>query len=77
MQKYETFERKAEILKALSHPIRLCIAKGLIEEGNVNVTHMENCLGVSQSSVSQHLSKLKSSRHCKIKKMWIRSLLFY
>lgn len=56
----ELFEKKSEILKALAHPVRLCIVKGLIEKGSCNVTHMQNCLETPQSTLSQHLSKLKS-----------------
>jgi len=54
-------DHQAEILKTLGNPIRLCIARGLIKKGSCNVTYMEECLGVSQSSISQHLSKLKSA----------------
>lgn len=52
---------KAEILKALSHPVRLCIVRNLMESGGCNVTHMQNCLSMAQSTISQHLTKLKSS----------------
>lgn len=55
------YERKAELLKALAHPIRLCIVKNLIQGGGCNVSYMEECLAVSQSVVSQHLSKLKAA----------------
>lgn len=65
MKSYKTdpeyFETKAEILKALAHPARLCIVKGLIEFGESNVMNMQNCLQVPQSTISQHLSVLKSS----------------
>ncbi|HHW30962.1 MAG TPA: winged helix-turn-helix transcriptional regulator [Clostridiaceae bacterium] len=54
------YEKKAELLKALAHPHRLCIVKGLMEN-NCNVTHIQNCLGLPQSTVSQHLSKLKAA----------------
>jgi DNA-binding transcriptional ArsR family regulator len=55
------FEPVAEILKALGHPARLCIISGLIEEEDgCNVTNMQECLGIPQSTVSQHLSVLKS-----------------
>ncbi len=50
---------KAELLKVLAHPVRLCIVKGLLENGGCNVTHMQNCLNAPQSTVSQHLQKLK------------------
>ncbi|MGL5616535.1 MAG: ArsR/SmtB family transcription factor [Sarcina sp.] len=55
------FEEKAELLKALSHPVRLCIIKGLLEVGSSNVTNMYSCLNMPQSTISQHLAKLKSS----------------
>lgn len=57
----EKYTELAEILKALAHPVRLCIVKGLIEKGECNVTHMQACLDVPQSTVSQHLQKLKSA----------------
>ena len=53
-------EEKSEILKALGHPIRLCIVKGLLDEGQNNVSYMQGCLDVAQSTLSQHLSKLKA-----------------
>ncbi len=53
-------DEKSEVLKALGHPIRLCIVKGLLDEGQNNVTYMQGCLDVPQSTLSQHLSKLKA-----------------
>ncbi|MGB7594964.1 MAG: metalloregulator ArsR/SmtB family transcription factor [Erysipelotrichaceae bacterium] len=55
------YTKKSELLKALAHPIRLCIVRGLMTQGSCNVAHMEECLNVSQSAVSQHLSKLKAA----------------
>jgi len=55
----EDFEKKAELLKVLAHPVRLCIVKGLMEKG-CNVTNMQECLELPQSTVSQHLKILKS-----------------
>lgn len=55
------FNSYAELLKALAHPVRLCIVKGLAETGECNVSKMQACLEVSQSTISQHLSKLKSA----------------
>lgn len=55
------YEENAELLKALSHPVRLCIVKGLLEAGSSNVTNMQNCLDMPQSTISQHVSKLKSA----------------
>lgn len=60
VEKNKNYEETAEILKVLGHPIRLCIAKGLISHGRCNVSYMEKCLDVSQSGISQHLSKLKN-----------------
>ncbi len=53
-------EEKAELLKVLGHPIRLCIIKGLLEEGENNVSFMQSCLDVPQSTLSQHLGKLRA-----------------
>lgn len=50
---------KSEILKAIGHPIRLCIVKGLLEQGESNVSYMQGCLDVPQSTLSQHLGKLR------------------
>jgi len=54
------YEKKAEKIKALAHPHRLCIVKGLLEN-KCNVTKIQECLGLPQSTVSQHLIKLKSA----------------
>lgn len=51
----------AEVLKVLAHPVRICIVKGLIDKGECNVSHMQECLEVPQSTVSQHLQKLRSA----------------
>jgi ArsR family transcriptional regulator len=51
--------RKAEILKALAHPDRLCILQGL-HMYRCNVGVIQSKLGLSQSGLSQHISKLKS-----------------
>lgn len=53
-------EEKAELLKALGHPIRLCIIKGLVEINESNVSFMQSCLDVPQSTLSQHLGKLRA-----------------
>ncbi|MFW6029808.1 MAG: ArsR/SmtB family transcription factor [Halanaerobiales bacterium] len=52
-------EEKARILKALSHPIRMCIVRGLLEKEGCNVSKMQECLEIPQSTLSQHLIKLK------------------
>lgn len=52
-------EYTSEKFKALSHPTRLCIVCKLML-GELNVSQMQGCLGVTQSNVSQHLTILKS-----------------
>jgi len=51
----------AEMLKVLAHPVRLCIVNGLLEKGECNVSHMQSCLGTPQSTLSQHLQKLRTA----------------
>lgn len=57
---FETYAQAADLLKALAHPVRLCIVKGIIDNGSCNVTYMQECLELPQSTVSQHLQKLRS-----------------
>ncbi|MCC5909978.1 MAG: helix-turn-helix transcriptional regulator [Clostridiaceae bacterium] len=54
-------EEKAEILKALGHPVRLCIVRGLLQTGGCNVSKIQGCLEIPQSTISQHIAKLKSA----------------
>lgn len=51
----------AELFKAVSHPVRLCIVLGLAEKGECNVGHMQSCLDSPQSTISQHLQKLRAA----------------
>ncbi len=55
----ELIREKASLLKALSNPVRLCIVKELIKRESCNVSSMQNCLEMSQSTVSQHLGRLR------------------
>lgn len=55
------FDEPAEFLKALSHPVRLCIVRGLMRKKKCNVSYMQECLDLPQSTVSQHLQKLRSA----------------
>ncbi len=57
--KRKEFITEAEIFKALGHPIRLKIVYGLIKVGGCNVKNMQECLGLHQATVSQHLIHLK------------------
>lgn len=50
---------RAQLLKALSHPVRLRIVHGLLKTGCHNVSCMEEKTGMSQSCISQHLQKLR------------------
>jgi len=54
------FVQKSELLKALAHPTRLCIVKNLLEKEN-NVSKIQECLDLPQSTTSQHLFKLKAA----------------
>ncbi len=49
----------AEMLKALAHPTRLCIVKNLIKESGCTVSYMQSCTGQPQSTLSQHIAKLR------------------
>ncbi|WPC44811.1 metalloregulator ArsR/SmtB family transcription factor [Clostridium sp. JS66] len=58
---FSKYNESAELLKVLAHPVRLCIVKGLLENGGCNVSHMQDCLQVPQSTISQHLQKLRAA----------------
>ncbi|HBC96154.1 MAG TPA: transcriptional regulator [Clostridium sp.] len=58
---YMKYTEVSEILKVMAHPVRLCVIKGLLETGSCNVTHMQQCLNIPQSTLSQHLQKLKAA----------------
>jgi ArsR family transcriptional regulator len=59
MEDIRKYEGKAEMLKAIAHPVRLCIIKGLMDK-KCNVSHMQECLELPQSTVSQHLGILRT-----------------
>ncbi|MDD3925096.1 MAG: metalloregulator ArsR/SmtB family transcription factor [bacterium] len=63
----EKYEEAAEMLKALAHPTRLRIVEGLMRD-ECNVSHMIECLGMPQATVSQHLKVLRSARIIKGRK---------
>lgn len=62
------YEQRAELLKILAHPARLCIVRNLIEHGARNVSAIYTCLGMPQSTVSQYLGKLKQANIVKGKR---------
>ena len=51
-------ENTASFLKALGNPVRLQIARELID-GQKCVSEVENTVNISQANTSQHLSILK------------------
>ena len=55
------YEGRAALLKALAHPVRLRIVRGLLVCGCRNVGCMEANTGQSQSCISQHLMRLKAA----------------
>ncbi|MBR1419640.1 MAG: winged helix-turn-helix transcriptional regulator [Selenomonadaceae bacterium] len=57
----QILEETAEFLKVLAHPVRLCIVRRLWREGARNVTYMQECLQAPQSTISQHLAKLRQA----------------
>ncbi|NLW28704.1 MAG: winged helix-turn-helix transcriptional regulator [Erysipelothrix sp.] len=50
----------ANLLKAVAHPVRLCLVKNMLD-GEKNVTYFVNCLDASQANISQHLAILRAA----------------
>ena len=59
MPEWENYSDAAELLRAMAHPVRICIVRGLIEKPS-NVSSIYHCLELPQSTVSQHLAVLRS-----------------
>jgi len=59
--KLKYLENKSELLKAIAHPIRLCILNCLRNVGDCNVTELIEKLEKPQSTISQHLSRLRAA----------------
>ncbi len=57
--KPEEVEKAANMIKAISHPMRLAILGYLGEEKQLNVTEIHRLLGIEQSTASHHLGILK------------------
>jgi ArsR family transcriptional regulator len=55
------FQKWGNIFKAIGHPIRLQIVRGLLRKEECNVNTIVEKLGIPQSTVSQHLSVLKNA----------------
>lgn len=58
MKREEDIERASRSLKAMSHPLRLRILCTLGEQ-EVSVQEIVECVGTSQSNISQHLAILR------------------
>jgi len=58
-EEIKVIREKASLLKALSNPVRLCIIRELLKREECNVSSMQHCLELSQSTVSQHLGRLR------------------
>ncbi len=52
---------KAEVLKTMAHPVRLCLLARLMMDGPCNVGGLQDCLDVAQPTISQHLGKLRAA----------------
>ncbi|MBW3496258.1 metalloregulator ArsR/SmtB family transcription factor [Bacillus sp. FDAARGOS_1420] len=52
-------EADVELLKIMAHPVRLQIVKELNHHRICNVTQLTDILKIPQSTVSQHLSKMR------------------
>ncbi|MDD2553964.1 MAG: metalloregulator ArsR/SmtB family transcription factor [Desulfotomaculaceae bacterium] len=59
MKDLAVYKEKADLLKALAHPTRLCIVHGLIEN-ECNVNGIIECMQMPQSTVSQQLGILRN-----------------
>lgn len=70
-----SFGDKAELLKILGHPTRLCMVYGLIQKGRCNVSTMQERLGLPQSTISQHLGKLRQGKIVTVERMGLE--VFY
>ena len=55
---YLFLEKKAEVLKAFSHPVRLSILRDLALNGEKRVSDMETNSDIPLATVSQHLVKM-------------------
>jgi DNA-binding transcriptional ArsR family regulator len=55
----EIYERQARICKAFAHPGRLQILD-LLGDGELRVAELQEALGISKTSISQHMAVLKS-----------------
>lgn len=57
----EKNQELAELLKAIAHPVRLEIVRGLRDGGCLSVNCMAERTDQAQPSISQHLTRLKAA----------------
>ncbi|EOW9527308.1 metalloregulator ArsR/SmtB family transcription factor [Bacillus cytotoxicus] len=57
--KTQITEEDVDILKVMAHPVRLQIVNELKNRKTCNVSQLTEILEIPQSTVSQHLSKMK------------------
>jgi len=55
----EEIEQAANMIKAISHPMRLAILGNLGDENHLSVTEIHKLLKIEQSTASHHLGILK------------------
>ncbi len=58
----------SEILRALTHPLRLSLVQFIDNEGETNVNKIYKTLGLEQSITSQHLKILRQADLVKTKR---------
>lgn len=61
LEDLKQYRERADLLKALAHPVRLCIVSGLLREEGCNVNKIKDCLRLPQSTVSQQLAILRAA----------------
>lgn len=67
------YAKQSSLLKALAHPVRLKIVTGLLSKDECNVDRMVKALKLPQSTVSQHLSILRSRGIVQIRKDGVKA----
>lgn len=54
-------QKKVSVIKILAHPIRYSVALTLYHNGVLNVSAIQDSLSLPQSTVSQHISKMREA----------------
>ena len=67
----KNYNQMSELLKAIAHPVRLKIIKGILKD-ECNVSAIQKKLGLPQSTISQHLKVLKKERVLKARKEGVK-----